>query len=371
MIKKFGCKNIKAIREYSEIEIRPITILMGENSSGKSSLLQGLSLLSVNKIFGNDIRRIKYNNPFSNFGDNNSFKNRGEEIVLYFQIVEDSDSFDIELHYEDDKSSDEHGILKSVYINSEKFELEIDTTIDSYLSKVLNKLNENLEAIRHIGILKDIKATYDYPNDYIGYFGEQYRSIAKSLSSKAYINRAIKNIFEYEIKKIDKDTGDFYLSDSKLKKSLTLNMFGSSLNSTIPILTQYAKNNEKKIRDKYRLTIIEEPEVNEHPLSQAKLIESLFPKNRPKKHFNIIETHSDHIINKFRYLVAKKIIKYNDIVIYYKYKNSTDSIDRNIFYKIEIDRCGQFISDDFGKGGFPKGFFDATLDELFSLSGGC
>jgi len=37
MIKKFGCKNIKAIREYSEIEIRPITILMGENSSGKSS----------------------------------------------------------------------------------------------------------------------------------------------------------------------------------------------------------------------------------------------------------------------------------------------------------------------------------------------
>jgi predicted ATPase len=37
---------IKAIRKYTEIEIKPITILMGENLSGKSSMLQAL-LLSI------------------------------------------------------------------------------------------------------------------------------------------------------------------------------------------------------------------------------------------------------------------------------------------------------------------------------------
>jgi len=431
MIKKFGCKNIKAIRKYSEIEIRPITILMGENSSGKSSMLQGLSLLAVNKMFGNDIKRIKYNNPFSNFGNNDTFKNEGEDIILNFEIEdEDSQTFYIQLHYIDEKLNNEYGLLKTIFINyeeqndeeadiiinyendkigyaininihildSEMDEISFYTDLKSIqlyadnkytekylidimdkeipilkemIFKPLKKLIESLEAIRHIGVLKDIKATYDYPNDYIGYFGEKYKSVAKSLSSKAYINRAIRNIFEYEIKKIDKNTGNFYLSDSEINKPLTLNMFGSSLNSTIPILTQYAKNNEKTIRDKYRLTIIEEPEINEHPLSQARFIEALFPKNRPKKHFNIIETHSDHIINKFRYLVAKKIIKHNDIVIYYKHKNSTNGVDKDKFYKIEIDKCGQFISDDFGKGGFPKGFFDATLDDLFSLSSGC
>ena len=84
MITSFSCKNIKAIRENTELEIKPITILMGENSSGKSSILQALSLLSVNKIFGNDINKIKYDNPFSNFEDNNTLKKKGENVFLKF-----------------------------------------------------------------------------------------------------------------------------------------------------------------------------------------------------------------------------------------------------------------------------------------------
>lgn len=42
MIVKFGCKNIKAIKEYEAIEIKPIAIIMGENSSGKSSITSSL-----------------------------------------------------------------------------------------------------------------------------------------------------------------------------------------------------------------------------------------------------------------------------------------------------------------------------------------
>ena len=38
-------------------------------------------------------------------------------------------------------------------------------------------------------------------------------------------------------------------------------------------------------------------------------------------HYNIIETHSDHIVNKLRFLVSKKVIKSTDIVIYYKHKS--------------------------------------------------
>lgn len=434
MIKKFGCKNIKAIKEYSEIEIKPITVVMGENSSGKSSLLQAISLLSGNKMFGNDIRRIKYNNPFSNFETIDTFKNKGEDVILTYVVDDNNIEYKITLVYKDDKKSNEYGILQRAEIKKHNiFNIELlqDEEMESYkisinsisdkesillkyndkieintnlkiitsirlLSNVTNEMRDiikddigdifdsasnllsplellvdNITSIRHISMLKDVGASYDYPNDYIGYFGEKYKDIAKSLSSKAYINKCLKSIFQYEIKKIDKDTGDFYLSDNEINKPLKLNMFGSSVSSTIPILTQYAKNREKDIKNQYRLTIIEEPEINEHPLSQSKFIESLFPKTRPKHHFNIIETHSDHIINKLRFLVSQRIIKSHDIVIYYKHKNSSDTIDKNIFYKIEIDKCGQFISDKFGKGGFPKGFFDATLDELFMLNKEC
>lgn len=433
MLKKFGCKNIKAIRNFSEIELRPITIIMGENSSGKSSLLQALSLLSVNKLFGNDLRRIKYSNPFSNFETTDTFKNKNDEVILTYEVENENtdDEYRITLVYKDDPSSNEYGILKRAEIKeNNNFSVELNENDDldneytikinslfcdkevlcKYKDKVtlhtnlkiitrvslwkgikpeeeeeiktglseffeyaniflipLDILIDNLTSIRHVGILKEVKASYDYPNDYIGYFGEKYKEVAKSLSSKRYINDSLKNIFQYEVKKIDKDTGDFYLIDEEVNKPLKLNMFGSSVSSTIPILTQYAKNREKDIKDKYRLTIIEEPEINEHPMSQSKFIESLFPKNRPKKHFNIIETHSDHIVNKLRYMVFNKVIKSEDIVIYYKHKKSNDNIDKNIFYKIEINKNGHFSSEKFGKDGFPKGFFDATLDELFMI----
>lgn len=45
MIKHFGLRNFKAFRDTGEIEIKPITILAGANSSGKSSIIQSLLLL--------------------------------------------------------------------------------------------------------------------------------------------------------------------------------------------------------------------------------------------------------------------------------------------------------------------------------------
>jgi len=45
MIKRIRIKNFKAFRDTNDIEIKPITILMGINSSGKSSIIQALLAL--------------------------------------------------------------------------------------------------------------------------------------------------------------------------------------------------------------------------------------------------------------------------------------------------------------------------------------
>jgi predicted ATPase len=45
MLKKIRIKNFKAFRDTGDIEIRPITILTGVNSSGKSSIMQALLVL--------------------------------------------------------------------------------------------------------------------------------------------------------------------------------------------------------------------------------------------------------------------------------------------------------------------------------------
>jgi len=419
MITKFGCKNIKAIKDFDSIEIKPITIIMGENSSGKSSMLQGLSLLNVNKTFGNNIQRIKYDNPFSQLGDNNSFKDKGDEVIFSFEVTENNTK--LTLTYIDDEKDNEYGILKRIDIDNQDMKLYLelqneesleyrvnieqifneDETIYKYLTnsvgkfkivtnlkmmtsieffekddslreEVISKFNEvqetikfilkpldilvqNLTFIRHIGMMKDKKETYDYGLDYIGYFGEKYKDRALSLSDTKFLEESISHIFDYDLI-VDKSKQELFVKLDK--KKLQLKMFGSSINSTIPILTQFALNREEQNIDKYRLTMIEEPELNLHPQSQARFMEALFSKDRPQNHFTVIETHSDHILNKLRFLVSSKVIKNEDVVIYYKKKD-------NKFKKVELNKCGRFIKP------FPKGFYDATLEDIYALGNDC
>lgn len=421
MITRFSCENIKAIKELSTFEIKPITIIMGENSSGKSSALQALSLLSVNKIFqGNEFTRIKYDNPFSKFGNTNEFKNQAEDVILGFTVIDDKGlEHWIVLFYKDDLDNEHYGVLQRINIKNNSMEISFDLINDNEFSisleefikphedlftktflklkdkyfihtnlriltsistsdkeqknfqtifKQFDKLNlllhnylhpleilsENLKAIRHIGHIQNIDASYDYQSDYIGYFGEQYKQVAKSLKSFDFINRAVEKIFDYE-STINEHTGDFEFYENE--KKLNISMFGSSIASTVPHLTQIAKNFEY---EDYRLTIIEEPEQNLHPLSQSKFIETVFTNYRNHNHHYVIETHSEHILNKLRYMVFKNIISSNDIIIYYK-KRYED------FIEISLDKKGNFIDENEEKMKFPAGFFDATLDEIFEV----
>jgi predicted ATPase len=419
VITKFGCKNIKAVKGYDSIKIKPITILMGENSSGKSSILQALSLLNVNKTFGNNIQKIKYNNPFSQFGDNNSFKNKNDEVVFSFEITERNTK--LTLVYDDDLLDSQYGILRRIDIDNDdmKLYLEVEnsdsgeyklniekiintTNIIEYLNKSneifeiytnlriitkiqlmpnledklvselhsnINEIQEsinfilkpldvllsNLASIRHIGMIKEKNETYDYGLDYIGYFGEKYKDRALSLSDTSFLEKSIVSIFDYDLK-VDKTKQELFLKMED--KDLQLHMFGSSINSTIPILTQFAVNKEDINKDQYRLTIVEEPELNLHPQSQARFVEAIFTKDMPKNNYTILETHSDHILNKIRFLISQKIIDADNVVIYYKKKDSK-------FQKIEINRCGEF------KTPFPKGFYDATLEDIYALGSDC
>ncbi len=45
MISKIHLKNFKALRDTGELEIKPITFLVGPNSSGKTSLIQAILAL--------------------------------------------------------------------------------------------------------------------------------------------------------------------------------------------------------------------------------------------------------------------------------------------------------------------------------------
>ncbi|MDY0143489.1 MAG: AAA family ATPase [Bacteroidales bacterium] len=98
MIKKFEFTNYKAF-DNGSIELKPITILLGANSSGKSSLLQLLLMFvqTTNYEAGYE-SALKLNGKFVGLGEvENIFKNRNTKKDLNFSFEIDSKRFFIQV----------------------------------------------------------------------------------------------------------------------------------------------------------------------------------------------------------------------------------------------------------------------------------
>ena len=80
----------------------------------------------------------------------------------------------------------------------------------------------------------------------------------------------------------------------------------------------------------------------------------------------IVETHSEYLIRKLQYLVAKKVVQKNSTVIYYFNARETQKkSSKKVFTKIEINSNGT-LTEQFGKG-----FFDEATNwelELMKLN---
>lgn len=111
--------------------------------------------------------------------------------------------------------------------------------------------------------------------------------------------------------------------------------------------------------------IIEEPESNLHPRLQSLLadlfVEVKIPYLQLTDIFDnplIIETHSEYLIRKLQYLVAKQEISPESIAIHYI---GEDTGKRRDIFKIQIDKHG-ILSQEFGSG-----FYDEALNLQIDL----
>lgn len=93
MIKKLRIRNLRSLRDTGYVEIKPLTILLGSNSSGKSTFLRAFPLMtqSVNKRLRSAIAWFDEN--LVDFGDFSTAINRGaakqnEPIILSFIFEE-------------------------------------------------------------------------------------------------------------------------------------------------------------------------------------------------------------------------------------------------------------------------------------------
>ena len=111
------------------------------------------------------------------------------------------------------------------------------------------------------------------------------------------------------------------------------------------------------LRDDYRSSpiIVEQPEIHLHPKAQATIGE-LLARTSLKRQV-VVETHSEHMINRARILVADGTLPADRIVINYVYRDASGSHVKSI----RLNENGEF------DGEWPSGFFDERYHDTLEL----
>lgn len=338
MYRKIKIKGYKSISDQ-EIELKPLTILTGINSTGKSSVIQSILLISkLLSIKG----QIHLNNIEDNF---NLLKNRYEnsnEVLI--ELTADINKYNISLRNNQDSSVN----LIKEYSSEISFEDDL-----YYLSanrigaEELAKSNPKIK----IGTSGDyIFGTYeaeksnsikiDHPNDE-----------SESYTLSYQLNKWLSKILDIKLEvKTEATTTNTVLVKYKSDGLDNISPFqlgtGVSYLAKILIMCLRAKKGD--------VLMIENPEIHLHPKAQSKLGE-FFTYIINSGIQLIIETHCEHLINRIQYEVYKKNLPYTDSIIWYK------GGIQSPFQKIEFDNNGDFTED------FPEGFFDVSVDYLMEM----
>ena len=128
---------------------------------------------------------------------------------------------------------------------------------------------------------------------------------------------------------------------------------GYGVSQSLPILVDV-------MREKRTTFLLQQPEIHLHPRGQAELA-SLFVKSwKSNKNRFLIDTHSDHIVDRVRISVRQGILKPNEVSILY-FEPLQNSVK---IHNLRVDKHGNLLD-------VPesyRGFFMRETDRLLGFS---
>ena len=340
MITDITVKAYKTI-DNETICFKPLTIVAGPNSVGKSSLLQALMVGSL--------------------GENHNI-----------EIIEDYSKYEIVFN----RNLQDQPIVITIHDNNHERITELKEKENNWpLTMPLRKLEENFfilaanrNTINRYERIPDKTIKYGINGQYaVGTF-YVYRDkmlhpnlknpMADSMTLKSQLAWWLSFITDNECKftttKIDSNTVQVLFSQNDME-DIDPNNIGTGYNYLVKLLIVclLAKPDD--------IIVIENPEIHLHPKAQSKL--GKFFAFVAKAGIQLImETHCEHLIDGIRYEVFKQNLESKNVCILYK-----QSTDKHFKY-IGLQKQGYYCDINEEICNFPDGFFDATLQELLEMS---
>lgn len=411
MFTRLRLVNFKAWSDTQDMSLRPLTMLLGTNSSGKSSLIQ--SLLLLKQTARSPDRTIHLNlggdevNDLFNFGAFDDILNQGAQTPRQFSIEFDFDNRgtgridkgSFRCSYGQTSSGSvtvqelilktEHRQFKAIRREKGAFSIFVDNDLaprvkgrnytpersiafsadaiadldkDGQLVEDLSlAIRRELEHIVYLGPLRR-KPERDYPWNKTkpGEIGPDGRSAIDALLASAILrgdeqNYIVKGVSSWLKKMGIADELEVRQQGRSNRYELIVHRDGTSCNirdvgiGVSQILPVLVIS---YFALKGSTIVLEEPEIHLHPLAQSVLAELFVEVSRKRDVQFVIETHSEHLFRRMQTLLAKGKISRENAAMYFVARKKK-SAELN---KLEIDDYGRVKN-------WPDGFFGDALGE--------
>lgn len=372
MINKISFKNYKLFKEKQILELKPITILIGKNNSGKSAVLK-LPTLIAGSFSSKSEEAIQTSNLGIKIGLTPSDLVYNKRTIQPLELdIESNDPKLEEIKLSillPSKPKEKAEIFKWEYYenNSLKHEKKDKDKFRGFNNSNCKLKNFQIN-IDYIGAFRELPSDgYNYNNEShkrIGIKGENAYSILIQNSENGgeileNVSMWYQNNFEkwkIEVKDFATPTGTQYqivLSNDSIQNINIVNT-GQGINQALPLVVRSFMKDEEKV-----LIIIEEPETHLHPAAHGSLAERFvdsYLKDENKRYF--IETHSQNFVLRLRALVAQGKLDPEDLAIYYVDFN--DETNESVLKRIAVDKEGEV-------DWWPLNIFNESLKEVIEI----
>lgn len=232
MITAVRIKNLRSLADTGYIEIKPITLLLGANSSGKSTFLRSFPLFmqSINKALRGPISW--FDDSLVDFGDyetaKNRFANTKDKIQFYYDI-----KLPFNVHYIRTELDSEEKLLKKVSNMKVSFSLSNDnkgtyvSSVSIVVEKVIislwiqdrgSKINISVNEVNvDLGdiSLKWIATSY---NNILPSFEYSEKSPTRMGAPRGFYRLFRKNIYDFVRERSDKRLKNFGRAEALIDK---------------------------------------------------------------------------------------------------------------------------------------------------------
>ncbi|WP_299248825.1 AAA family ATPase [uncultured Aquimarina sp.] len=387
MINKISFKNYKSFKDEQILELKPLTIIIGKNSSGKSAVVK-LPTLIEGSLSGNFEDPILTSNNEVELGAEFRDLIYGREIGTLNLLLEQGDE-KLKLEIASGFKETDLPKIRKWNLNNQVDLIykDIQDTYYDNLSKETIKVNFNgfnIESIEKSKSESLIGKKMTLNTNYIGPFRDVPNRTYSSRGNTKSLKNGIRGELTYQIllrdylyneSKLVKQVSHWYEknfdgwglqinSNSKpdykieLKRnnpefSINLRDVGEGMSQVLPLVVSAFIDTENDT-----LTILEQPELHLHPAAHGNLAELFAESTKRTKNKFLIETHSNNFVLRLRRLIAQKDLNNNDVALYsveYNSENNTSSLK-----KIDILENGDVSY-------WPTNVFSEALDETIAI----